>query len=493
MTKFNTKAEIHNFAKKIEGIPFGELAKRYNFNLENTKSSVGDLFEAYFGKQKDSASEPDLGIVELKATPYKKLKTGNKYSAKERLVFNIINYDELVKEDFEHSHFLHKNSTIELAFYQYFADKPRREWSFSDVVLYEMNKNKIDFEIIKEDWNIIHDYVDEGRADELSEGLTTYLAACTKGQNKNSTRSQPHSDKPAKQRAFSFKTRYMTTLLRKYVLGDDTSEAIIKDVIEVKNKGLKEIIEDKLTPYIGMTTNKIAQSFNINVNPKQNKQFNSMLIRRMLGLSKKNNLNNILEFEKASIIPKTIQVNKNGKIRESMSFPTFDYRDLAKQNWEDEDGNPEAELNNLFRESTFLFLVFKKDNNGTNIFRGYKFYNFSETEIDGQIKDIWERTVQTIKNGVNLTYTTNKKGKVTVKNNFPSQSLHSIIHVRPHASNASYVQSINSNQLPVPAKWTNYKEVPKNNHAYPQSPTYMTKSCFWINGTYIKSIISDLI
>ena len=43
--------------------------------------------------------------VELKATPFKKLKNG-KYSSKERLVLNIINYEKVANENFETSSFI---------------------------------------------------------------------------------------------------------------------------------------------------------------------------------------------------------------------------------------------------------------------------------------------------------------------------------------------------------------------------------------------------
>lgn len=42
--------------------------------------------------------------VELKATPFKKLKSG-KYSAKERLVLNIINYEKVAHENSRLVHF----------------------------------------------------------------------------------------------------------------------------------------------------------------------------------------------------------------------------------------------------------------------------------------------------------------------------------------------------------------------------------------------------
>jgi len=197
MTNYKTKQEVHNRAKEAVGKTIYEINN--GAPVKPSKNSVGDAFEAWFGKTKDSESRPDMeeAGVELKATPYKKLKSG-KFSAKERLVLNIINYEKVALETFEESSFLYKNNTIELAFYEYVKDKNRKDWKIEEAVLYEMKKNPVDYQIIKKDWEIIHKYIIDGRAHELSESLTTYLAPCTKGKNANSMRKQPYSNIQAK-------------------------------------------------------------------------------------------------------------------------------------------------------------------------------------------------------------------------------------------------------------------------------------------------------
>ncbi len=491
MKKYESKEEVHNLARKIINVPFGELADKYGINLKNTKNSIGDLFEAYFGKEKDSASEPDLGVAELKATPYKKLKRGSKYSAKERLVLNIINYDELVNETFEDSHFLHKNKVIELAFYEYFKNKPRDKWFFSNVALFEMSKNPVDYKIIKHDWEVIYNYVNEGKADKLSESLTNYLSACTKGKNKKSTRPQPHSNIPAKQRAFSFKTGYMTQILRKNILGDEDNDAIIKNPIEIKNKSLRELIIERFEPYIGKDVISIANELGIQLKTgeKFSKNLNNMVARRMLGLSKGNKLDNISELDKGSFIMKTIQFNARGINKESMSFPKFNYQDLVSQTWENKDGEPKAELNIMFRESTFIFLVFQYNEKGFNIFKGVKFFQVPERDIEGPIKHVWEDTVRKLKEGVKLTYHANRQ---SVSNNLTSLSDNAIIHVRPHAKKSSYINNSSSNKLPVQARWTNWNEARVTNK-YPLKVEYMTTSSFWLNNSYIRQAVKSLI
>lgn len=495
MKHFSSKEEVHNYAiENIVNKPFGELAKEYDIDLSKKKNGIGDLFEACYGKEKDSASEPDLGVAELKATPYKALSTKNKYSAKERLVLNIINYDELVDESFNTSHFLHKNKVIELAFYQYLKSVPRSQWTFSHVALFEMSKNPADFAIIKHDWETIKKYVDEGHADQLSESLTDYLAACTKGKNRNHRRSQPHSNIKAKQRAFSFKAGYMTQLLRKYILGNEENEAIIKDSLSLKNNSLRKIITKKFKPYIGLTTKQIAAK--LGVHNTKSKQFNSLLARKMLGLSSsRKDLKHIDELEKSSTIIKTIQFDVKGKNKESMSFPAFKFIDLANETWEDSDGSPSASFNALLSESTFVFLVFQRDSHNDNYFRGIKFYNFPREIIDGPIYEEWKSIQNTINDGIEFTYTevANKKSPTgfspKIKNNVPKGN---IIHIRPHTSVSSYVCNSNSNKLPTAAHWTNYTEV-KDTEKFPKIPQYWTTQCFWLKNTFVRTIVKDLL
>ena len=250
MTEYKTKQQVHNRAKEAVGKTLKEL--NGGNPITGTKSSAGDAFEAWYGKQKDNDSKPDMedAGVELKATPIKKLKNGQ-YSAKERLVLNIINYEKVAEESFEESSFLNKNGTIELAFYEYIKEAKKDDWLIKEAVLYEMKHNPIDYEIIKQDWHIIHQYIANGKAHELSEGLTSYLSPCTKGATSKSVRNQPYSDIKAKQRAFSLKSGYMTSILRKYVLGDETIDSIVKDKFEIEEKSIEEIVIDKFQPYIG--------------------------------------------------------------------------------------------------------------------------------------------------------------------------------------------------------------------------------------------------
>lgn len=487
-----TKEQVHNRAKEAVGKTVLELNNGIPLAQSKNKNSVGDAFESWFGKMKDSDSKPDMeeAGVELKATPIKKLKNGQ-YSAKERLVLNIINYEKVVKETFEDSHFLYKNGKIEVAFYEYLKEIPKDQWTIKEVILYEMSKNPVDFEIIRQDWELINEYIKQGRAHELSESLTNYLAPCTKGATaKKSLRKQPFSEKEAKQRAYSLKSGYMTSIIRNYVLGDKKIDSILKDPFQLKNNDLEELVLEHFKPYVGQTIDSLSEKFDIN--PKAY-QVSYKIAAAILGLegdaTRDVPFPRVEEFEKASIVVKTIKFDKHNTNKESMSFPAFRFLELSNEVWEKEDGEPSAEWHNFLLDTRFLFFVVKEEEKGL-VFKGATFFTVPEEDIEGPVRYVWEDTVRKINEGVELEAVADNSTKDgwKIKNNFIKKSDNLVCHVRPHASYRDYsVNGPHADKLPVPANWTNKPD------SVDYSEQWMTAQSFWLNNDYIKKQVKHLL
>lgn len=487
--QYLTKEEVHNRAIEAKGMTLEDLSmKGY---VSSKKSSFGDAFENWFGKQPDNESKPDMveAGVELKATPFRRVKN-NKYSAKERLVLNMINYHDLINENFENSHFLSKNGVLEIAFYENDPDLEKKYWSIKEVILYQIRKNKKDFEVIRQDWEKVKKFVEEGKAHELSERHFQYLSPCTKGKNGQTMKSQPYSEIKAKSRAFSLKAGFMTSLLRDYVFGDKKSDSIIKDPIELMNKNIFQLVEEKFEPFIGWSVKKLCNHFGMSENSKN---INNRIAMAMLNLNGNNTIassfENIEEFEKSSIVVKTVQVNRNNKNRESMSFPHFKFKELAEEEWENDAGEATATWHTFLLDTHFLFVVFKEEENDI-IFKGVKFHSIPEEIIEGPIKEVWDDTKQKINEGVHLTAKPDKKTSDGWKilNNFISLKDDKVCHVRPHTTLRDYsVNGKYADELPTPIHWTNK---PKSED---YSANWMTKQCFWINNNYINEQITDLL
>jgi len=233
------------------------------------KGHFGQILEEfYFFYKPNSDSEPDfpLAKLELKSSPLKRLKN-NEYRSKERLVLNIINYVNVVNQDFENSDFVKKNSSILLVFYLYEKDKHILEYLVK--LVGEWNFPLTDLEIIKRDWEYINKKIADGKAHELSEGDTFYLGACTKGANALSVRKQPNSEIPAKQRAYSFKQGYVNHIIAS--IANEPREIygkLFPSIAIAKKQTIEEIVIEKFRPYYGKSIGNILSSTGDELNTK---------------------------------------------------------------------------------------------------------------------------------------------------------------------------------------------------------------------------------
>ena len=440
-TEYTTKEAVLARALEIKGIPLREVDA--TDRLATGKGAIGHVIEeSWFGYSPNSESEPDFpeAGVELKVTPYVRGRNGIR--AKERLVCNMINYMEEHSKTIWTSAFWHKCNTMLLMSYEHLADRPKGDFTIDEAVLFSFPDE--DLPIIARDWEIIMGKVRDGRAHEISEGDTLYLAACTKGADGSSVKPQPFSSIMAKSRAYSLKSSYMTTILNKYIFGDAVSSRIIKNPDILKQATFEEYIVNTVSLYYGKTQGELKTIFGID---KTTKRLNERLLAKMLGID--GLVAKTEEFQKANIVPKTIRVQKNGTIKESMSFPTFDFIELSQEmEWE------ESEFYDYLAPTKFLFVIFHEREDGEYVFERVQFWNMPAEDLD-EVGWVWQRTVDIIRQGVVLI-----PSPQGTKNNLPKATESRVAHVRPHGKDAS-------DTLPLP------------------DGRQMTKQCFWLNNTYI--------
>lgn len=380
----------------------------------------------------------------MKVTPYKKNKNGT-LSAKERLILTMIDYFTVVNENFEESHVWNKSRLILLVYYLYQQDiKQNLDYKIGYTRLFTPPEQ--DIKIIKHDYEIIVEKIKNGKAHELSEGDTLYLGAAPKASTSKDRRKQPFSDIPAKPRAFAFKNSYMTYVLNTYIVpGKQTYEPII---VGEAQDSFEDYVVNKIDSYRGQSVENLGLKFDVNLEKKP-KNLEAMLAYRMLGIKG----NHAEEFEKANIVIKTIRIGNNGKIKESMSFPTFKFKELISENWED------STFGNYLRETRFLFVVYKFDSDGALRLKGCQFWNIPYDDLENDVRHVWEKTVHVLKEGLKIQVINGIN-----YNNFPKASENRVCHVRPHAQNAN-----DTYELP-------------DGRRYP-------KQCFWLNNIYILSQI----
>lgn len=433
------------------------------------KGFLGDLVEKYFFEiNPGNISEPDFTIagVELKTTPVKD-HAKNKYASKERLVFSMIDYDEVIKETWLESSFLKKNKILLLMFYLWAKNQSILDYEFKFIYLLNLLDDISDEDVfqIQKDWEYIVTKIKRGEAHLLSEGDTYYLGACTKAANSRVVRDQPMNRTPAKPRAFSFKQQYVNYLIQTKLLGEKTNT----DSIFTKQRRIEtveEVIKERFTPFFGKTDKEILAKLDSNLSKKA-KSYKRLIANRILGVDS----DNVEELEKANITLKVITLEHTGSLRESISFPAFDYKDLVTQVWYDDEEEAMAEFHLQLETRKFLFVVFQKQKGNKDIIlRKIMFWNFPMKDID-EAKKVWEETVDLVNQGkIVKEVKVQKNGKKKRFTYFPNSANNRIAHVRPHGKN-----SADTSSLPVQDILTGEK--------------MYTKHCFWLNAKYIQKAL----
>ena len=465
-TEFTTKESILDHGKNAVGMTVGEIDRYGRLDSDGIKGGVGHVIEeSWYHYKPNSDAEPDFteAGVELKVTGVIKDKKGD-YKAKERLVLNIINFMDEVKNTFETGSFWHKNRLLMMFVYEYLKDRPRSEFPIIAADLFTYPEE--DLVIIKDDWAKIVGKIRSGKAHEISEGDTLYLGACTKGATAaTSLRKQPFSDIPAKQRAYCLKNRYVTYIIQTYILGKKHDERIIKDIKTLKENTFESYVTSKLARYRGWSIEDLKSEFNVR---SKSKDDGSVLVFRILGVKG----NRAEELEKAGVVVKTIRINQDGSITEKMSFPTFKFQELVKETWED------STFANYLRDTRFLFIVYRYDENSILRLLGGQFWNMPYSDLEEEVRSVWERTKEIFQSGT-LTVDIRKN---RVYNNLPDSTQNRVSHVRPHGRNRE-------DTYPLPEG--THITVNSTDGSYKCPSDRFTKQCFWLNNGYILSQLDE--
>lgn len=352
-------ASIFKYSKKLLDNTLRDFITE-DYEPLKGKGGLGQMVEnIFFLLKTNNNPEADFSAagMELKCTPLK-LGKNDEFLIKERLVCNMINYGEVVNEPFDKSHFFLKCQLMLLLFYLYKKDCNNLDLKFIFSVLWKLPEK--DLLIIRHDYEVIIDKIKRGEAHLLSEGDTMYLGACRKGQKGDSLMQQPYSPIGAPRRAFSLKMAYMRTIL-KYVLDSEQnavanfklSEQQLVSARSLHKNSFEDIILKRFAKYSGKSFGNIANKVGVDLSNNPKNKF-ALVASAVAAAGKCGNVNKTEEFLKAGLTMKTIRVQANGIIKESMSFENIDYLEVSEcENWY------ESRLYEIF-SSRFLFVVFRE-------------------------------------------------------------------------------------------------------------------------------------
>lgn len=430
----------------------------------NGKGGLGQMVEKYYyGYEPNSDSGPDFreAGVELKTTPLKKL-ANEELAIKERLVCDMIDFCDVVKRPFEESFFYKKSLLMLILFYLHVAGKDLRDLEFLYSVLWKL-KDK-DLLIIKRDYETIIDKIKAGKAHELSEGDTMYLGACRKGKKGDPLRKQPFSDIGAPKRAFALKTSYMRTILE-FVRTEKRDMVTNTDIVtenevelvaeeELKKSSFEDVLTERFMQFKGQDYREIAGSFKMEVNVNDKSKY-ARIAKRILS-EKLKEFDDAEEIKKSGIIAKTVRIETNGKIRESMSFENINYDEIADtEDWIDSRWYEIA-------TSRFMFIVFRAvpdtskewENEKRYVLDRVFFWTMPAEELD-RAEEYWNNIKENVTSDT-LTDEDNTFWKMTDRKDF---------HVRPKAQTAA------------------------DKCKSPVSGVDVPKKAYWFNNDYIQEIV----
>lgn len=459
------RKSIVEYAQKLVGRTLRDSCDVDSFSSKKgNKGKLGQAIEyCYFEYEPNSAQEPDFPEVglELKTNPVKR-KKDKTLSAKERLVLTMIDYCALVDETWESSTVRSKMDDMLLITFLHEPEKDEFDYEFEFVGTPMIPLE--DMAVIRDDWETIVAKVKAGLAHEISGGDTNYLEACTKGASAKTVRRQPYSDIMAKQRAFALKSSYMTSFYDKNI----RLESIMRHRGE-ESMSLEDLVKARIGEYAGMTNIGLGDRFDLN---PRSKNFNALLTKVMLGVGRENE---IAEFSKAGIIVRTIRLECNGRIREHVSFPAFEFADLlAETEWED------SEFGKVCN-SKFLFVVFKENEQRVYELRGCEFWSMPSEMVDAA-EATWEETRRVVEGGVKFIECAPccNGGRPTIKNDLPGSGFNHVAHVRPHASQSAYRFE----------DGTEIGNVARDTSELPDGRA-MTKQCFWLDKGVVEKLLKD--
>lgn len=158
---------------------------------------------------------------------------------------------------------------------------------------------------------------------------------------------------------------------------------------------------------------------------------------------------------------KTIRTDIFGRLKESISLPTFKYCDIVKEEWEN------CQLREYFLKNIFIFIVFQQKNKNLYL-RNAVLWKMPEETLEDEVKRVWNIMQELLKRGQIVKYIAPGDRYFTY---FPASSESFCIHVRPHAQSKK-----DTYPLPVPDRLTGLNAYPKHS--------------FWLNSSYVSKIIA---
>lgn len=478
MKSFKTLSELEKHFMKFSGCKLGDVnsfvKKKYQkITIKTNKGVVGQILEATTGRAPNSNPNPDIENlgVELKVLPVRKV--GGILQPKERSKIKSLNYDEIAAERWETSSLKKKIQKILFLVYEQPTGYTYKDWrvlTFKRTLVFNLENEKKD--VIRSDWEKIKEMVRSKNANLISESDSEILGACTSGSGKEKKYGGGFS---AKERSFAFRHPFMKVFYKHHTGLSRFVELNFPERIPLET----HIVKSLNMALEGFSLGDVTKKHNVCFNPKSKSSFR-LLINSVLRLPAKSE---VYGLQLRNITIKTIPVDKNYNPWEAMSFPKFSLIDLLDENWGGESADEEDCVFKNLIKGGFIFVPIIKEKEEVVVggkkkkgFRSWQtwrvgtlfFWKIKKPDLD-LVKKEWMSAKKIVEGGV-ITKRVRWGNTFRQENNLLKQSSTKVIHMRPHAKDSNDIDKPFYNRFGTKISWQS----------------------FWLNKTYIKSVLSGL-
>ncbi|MFV0518372.1 MAG: MutH/Sau3AI family endonuclease [Aminipila sp.] len=418
------KEELINILNGIVDRTFGEVDKNNVFARTLDKPKItgiaGDVIEqSVLGYSADQAQRPDLDIdgvpTELKTTGMRRKKDGNRYvyEAKEPASITAVSINNIAMETFNNSNFWHKIAHMLFIFYEYESKTAVTAAEYAEFHIRGYNFHEFsqdDIEILRNDWQMIHDFIAEIQERCTPEEAKNEYANLSTLINKKTVYLDTAPKYPNAPR-FRLRKRVMTVIIQQ-AFNETLFEKLPGHYLNQSDIEKKCAEVNRL--FLGWSMADILEyySFHVERSKKtQIKQYAEQVIVRMFGGTEKK-ISKIEMFRKLGYVGKAITLTAHGTRTEDTKIFSVDFEELTEQLLSD-DGElrektfEDSDLYNYFHDNKLLCIVFREKETSAsgkvrldeNIFIGFKILDLSNNELVEEARKTWSDVRNTINSG----------------------------------------------------------------------------------------------
>ena len=422
-----------------QGKTLGELDVANVFQKAVKKPKItgiaGDVIEqSVLGLEQNSRQAPDIKVdgvkYEVKTTGIRKSKDGKGFEAKEPMTITAVSPHKITEEDYFDSNFWHKVEHMLLFYYHYnspakvtaleYSNFPLESYQFHEYADFSEDER----ELLEGDWQRVRDFIrylkkhyEDKCQDEyprISYELRERLMLLD---------TAPKWPNPPR---FRFKRSFVTNIIRKHFSS--------KKLEQLKTRiGNYRDLDDKYVEiektYKGKTVGELCDIFGIKDSNGLKSITEPIIIKMFGGSSKK--MRDVDFFSKAGYYGKSFVVTKKGGRTEDAKFFTIDFDEFFNDDITFED----SQFCEFFSSAKVLVALFEEPSTESplkdNKFLGFRTVVFKDDFIYGDVKKVWSRVRNLIRNNElrdvptldkNGRQKINKNGEKSSAPNFPKSS-----------------------------------------------------------------------